>query len=399
MHALARNSRSFSFIIKRAKGAWITDSAGTSYFDAFSSFSSANFGHCHPRLLNAFKKQAETLSVFSRTSTSDVLLELCSHLHSLYQNQITGNRLRVIPMNSGVEAGETAIKLVRKWGYLRKNIPPNQATVVFAAGNYWGRSIAAISTNSPSAQRHFYPAVPGFLQVPYNDITSLSNVLSSNPAIAAIFLEPIQGEGGVNVPSPDYFSDVRRLCNQHNVLLITDEIQTGMGRTGSPLCLEDYGTQSDLILLGKSLGGGFVPFSACLARDDVADLFLAGEHSSTFGGFPLGSRMALESLRLLHETPLSTVATRRHSEFARRLQELKREFPQYIEAVRGKGMLWGLQLSPLLNAWEVAGRLLQHKIVTREASNNVIRVCPPLTSTDNEISFLFSRLQEGLRAL
>ena len=394
MQSLGRNSRSFSFIIQRAKGSWITDINGISYLDAFSSFSSANFGHQHPKLLTAFKKQAKTLSVFSRTSTSDVLLELCEEMYRIYQCQIVGGALRVIPMNSGVEAGETSIKLARKWGYLRKNIPDGQASILFAHNNYWGRTIAAISSSGYSYQRHFYPAVPGFSQVPYNDVPALANHLKGNPNVAAVFLEPIQGEGGINVPADDYFTEVRRLCTQHNVLLITDEIQTGMGRTGPIRSIP-----SDMVLLGKSLGGGFVPFSACMARSDIADLFLSGEHSSTFGGFPLGARMALESLRLLHDSPLATIALRRETEFSHRLTQLKREFPHYIDAVRGKGMLWGIQLSPMLNAWSVVQSLLRHRIVTREASNNVVRVCPPLTSTDSELDFMFTALREGLLTL
>jgi len=394
MQSLGRNSRSFPFIIQRAKGSWITDINGISYLDAFSSFSSANFGHQHPKLLNAFMKQAKTLSVFSRTSTSDVLLELCEEMYQIYQQQIVGGALRVIPMNSGVEAGETAIKLARKWGYLRKNIPDGQASVLFANNNYWGRTIAAISSSGYSYQRHFYPAVPGFSQVPYNDIPALSAHLKDNSNVAAVFLEPVQGEGGVNVPANDYFTEVRKLCTQHNVLLITDEIQTGMGRTG-PI----RSVPSDMVLLGKSLGGGFVPFSTCMARSDIADLFLSGEHSSTFGGFPLGARMALESLRLLHHSPLATIALRRESEFSRRLRLLKDEFPHYIDEIRGKGMLWGIQLSPLLNAWTFAQSLLDKRIVTREASNNVVRVCPPLTASDEEIEFMFTQLRKGFLTL
>ena len=402
MYALSNNSKSFQFIIEKAKGSWIWDKSGKIYLDAFSSFSSANFGHCHPHLFRKLIQQTKKLSVFSRTSTSDVLIELCGEMSNLYSSSIKTNQLKVVPMNSGVEAGETAVKLARKWGYLKKNIPEGQANVVFANGNYWGRTISAISTSDYSYQKHFFPSTPGFLKVPYNNISALRDLLvSQSHTICAIFLEPIQGEGGINIPSSDYFKKVSELCKQYNVLLICDEIQTGMGRTGTDLCIQSYGIQADMVLLGKSLGGGFLPFSTCMVRSDVADLFIPGEHSSTFGGFPLGARMALESLRLLHcnKTGLLKTSFRRGREIELQLHSLSKKFPQYITSFRGKGMLWGIELSPLLSSWNMVEHLTKHQIVTREANNNVVRICPPLTSSDTEMTFLFNQLEKGFATL
>ena len=393
MYALGRNSKSFSFIIEKAKGSWIWDNNGKKYLDVFSSFSSANFGHCHPHLYKKFIQQSKKLSVYSRTSTSDVLLELCDTLHHHYHTSIKTDHLKVIPMNSGVEAGETAVKLARKWGYLKKGIPSSQAAIIFAHNNYWGRTISAIST-SDYDQRHFFPATPGFYKVPYNNVSSLRDMLSSNPNIAAVFLEPVQGEGGIHVPSPDYFKNVRKLCDEFNVLLICDEIQTGMGRTGLPLCIQSYDIKADMILLGKSLGGGFVPFSVCMARSDVADLFVPGEHSSTFGGFPLGARMAVESVKLLHSLPVNN----REKEIKDALQDLACKFPQHIRSVRGKGMLWGIEMIEK-SPWDVVQHLTSYGLVTREANSNVVRVCPPLTISDAEMKFLFDNMKKAFLTL
>ena len=397
--SLAHNSRSLPFIINHSKGSWIWDIHNIKYFDAFSSFSSVNFGHCHPTLRKTLSDQSKKLSVFSRTSTSDVLLSLCEELYTHYASCVPGNSLKVVPMNSGVEAGETAVKLARKWGYISKKIPLGNAKVLFAQNNYWGRTISAISTSDYEYQKYFYPASPGFVKVPYNDIKAMNDMLENDNTIAAVFLEPIQGEGGINVPSPTYFKNVRALCDNYNILLISDEIQTGMGRTGNALCIQDYNVKSDMILLGKSLGGGFVPFSVCMVRSDIADLFTPGEHSSTFGGFPLGCRIAYESLRLLHYTSILETSKKRHSHIQSSLMGLKEKFPHFIKDIRGKGMLWGIKLTDKVDSLDMINRLFSFHIVTREANDNVIRVCPPLTSTDNELSFMMRNIEKGFETL
>lgn len=394
MFALGKNSKSLKFIIEKAKGSWLWDTNGKKYLDAFSSYSSVNFGHLHPKLYTSFLRQSKKVSVFSRTSTSDALLGLCETIHECYHQSIVGNQLRVIPMNSGAEAGETAVKLARKWGYLQKKIPKGDVTVLFAKNNYWGRTLAAVSTSDYSYQQYFHPTTPGLATIPYDDAPSLERALDMNPNVSAVFLEPVQGEGGINVPSLDYFRKVRELCTKHNVLLISDEIQTGMGRTGTPLCIQSYGIQSDIILLGKSLGGGFVPISTCIARQDVADMFLPGEHSSTFGGFPLGCAVGTASLRLLHDTPLLDHVKKREPEMRNELTALQTRFPHLIEEIRGKGMLFGIKLAPSLSPWDIVNKLTEHGIATREANHSVVRICPPLTSSDEELHYLFTKLRE-----
>jgi ornithine--oxo-acid transaminase len=399
MFALGTNSRSLPLIIKEAKGSWLWDINGTRYIDAFSSFSSVNFGHKNQFLKQAMLHQMDRVSVFSRTMPSTVLLDLCKYIHNRYHSKIVSNHLKFIPMNSGVESGETAVKIARKWGYIHKEIPINQAKVVFASNNYWGKSISAISVSDYPYQKYFYPKTGGFLTVPYNDIEALTSLVESTPEITAVFLEPIQGEGGIIIPDTNYFKKVRELCTKHNILLICDEIQTGMGRTGSDLCIDHYGIKADMILLGKSLGGGFLPVSGCIVRQDVADVLNPGEHSSTFGGYPLGCKMALSSLQYLHHTDIISHTAKREQIFHKALTHLKDKYPHLIQDVRGKGMLWAIQFKPNVDAWFIVNQLTKFSIVTREANHNVVRLCPPLTILDVELTFLFESLDACLASL
>jgi ornithine--oxo-acid transaminase len=400
MNHLARNSTSLRMILQRAKGSWVWDASGKKYLDAFSSYSSANFGHQHPLLRQELIRQSQKVSVFSRTLTSDILLSLCELVYDYYHKFIIGGQLSVIPMNSGVEAGETAVKFSRKWGYLKKGVPQGQAKVLFAKGNYWGKTISAISTSEYEFQKLFYPKVPGFLTAEYNSVEAISSALASDPNIVAVYLEPVQGEGGINIPDANYFANVRKLCTLHNVLLIADEIQTGMGRVSAGLCLSDYNTQVDMFLLGKSLGGGYLPISLCVARKDVADVVEPGEHSSTFGGYPLGCAMAKASLQLLHETDLLQVSTKRENLFRTELTCLQKKFPEAIEAVRGKGMLFGIQFrKEAIDALDMCHRLAEVGLITREANHNTIRICPALTSSDVELDYLFTNLNKAVSTL
>ena len=390
MFALGRNSKSLPLIIRESRGSWLWDVNGKRYLDAFSSYSSVNFGHQNRLLKNALIRQLDSVSIFSRTMPSTILLELCKFIHLRYNKKIVTNELKFIPMTSGVEAGETAVKLARKWGYMKKSIPENQAQVVFATNNYWGRSITAISVSDYPYQKYFYPKTEGLLTIPYNDIKA---------HITAVFLEPIQGEGGIIIPHKEYFKQVRELCTKHNILLICDEIQTGMGRTGSDLCIDHYGIQADMILLGKSLGGGYLPVSGCISRADVADVLNPGEHSSTFGGYPLGCQMALSSLKFLHYSDLLSLTKTRDYLFYLQLTCLKEKFPELIKEVRGKGMLWGIELRSEIDVWMVVNKLTEFGIVTREANHNVLRLCPPLTSTDMELSFMFHNIEKCFESL
>jgi ornithine--oxo-acid transaminase len=313
---------------------------------------------------------------------------------------IVGGKLRVLPMNSGVEAGETAVKFARKWGYTKKGVKLGHAKVLFAKGNYWGKTISAISTSGYEFQQYFYPKTPGFLTVDYNSPEAIEQALSSDETIVAVYLEPIQGEGGINVPHRDYFKKVREICTRHNVLLIADEIQTGMGRVSNGLCLHDYQTQVDMFLLGKSLGGGYVPISLCVMRKDVADVVNHGEHSSTFGGYPLGCEMARASLELLHHSDLISVASKRDKLFRTELESLQKKFPSAIEEIRGKGMLFGIQFKKeVVDALDMCNLLTDYGLVTREANHNTVRICPALTSSDTELDYLFTQLNKAISIL
>ena len=400
MAHLARNSTSLRMILERAKGSWVWDVSGKKYLDAFSSYSSANFGHQHPLLYQQLIRQSQHVSVFSRTLTSDILLSLCELVYEYYSKYIVGGKIGVIPMNSGVEAGETAVKFARRWGYTKKGVSKGNAKVLFAKGNYWGKTITAISTSDYAFQTLFYPKTPGFLTVDYNSVSAIENALASDPDIVAVYLEPIQGEGGINVPDPNYFSGVRAACTRHNVLLIADEIQTGMGRTANGLCISDYKTQVDMFLLGKSLGGGYLPISLCVMRQDIADVVEPGEHSSTFGGYPLGCAMAKASLELLHRTDLSTAASRRETLFRNELESLQKKFPEVIQEIRGKGMLFGVQFrEEAVNALDMCHRLTDFGLITREASRNTVRICPALTSSDAELDYMFRGLERAVTTL
>ena len=400
MDHLAKNSTSLRLILKRARGSWLWDITGKKYLDAFSSYSSANFGHQHPLLYQELIRQSSHVSVFSRTLTSDTLLNLAEVVYDCYQSYIIGSKLSIVPMNSGVEAGETAVKFARKWGYLEKGIPIGSAKVLFAKGNYWGKTISAISTSDYDYQKYFYPKTPGFLTVDYNSPEKIEQALEKDPHIAAIYLEPVQGEGGINVPHIDYFKKVRALCDKYNTLLIADEIQTGMGRTDRGLCIDDYGVKVDMFLLGKSLGGGYLPISLCVMRKDIADLVKPGEHSSTFGGYPLGCAMAKASLQLLHGTDLLGISKKRETFFRMELERIQKKFPAVIQEIRGKGMLFGVQFNPnVIDALAMCERLVDYGLVTREANNNTVRVCPALTSTDSEIDYLFKQLERAVADL
>ncbi len=399
MAHLARNSTSLRMILEKAKGSWLWDVSGKKYLDAFSSYSSANFGHQHPLLYQQLIRQSQRVSVFSRTLTSDILQSLCELVYEYYSKYVVGGRIGVVPMNSGVEAGETAVKFARRWGYTKKGVSRGNAKVLFAKNNYWGKTIAAISTSDYEFQQLFYPKTPGFLTVDYNSVSAIEKALSEDPDIVAVYLEPVQGEGGINVPDKDYFSRVREVCTRFNVLLIADEIQTGMGRVSDGLCLSDYQTQADMFLLGKSLGGGFLPISLCVMRRDVADVVEPGEHSSTFGGYPLGCAMARASLELLHESDLLSVAKRREKLFRKELSSLKNKFPDVVKEIRGKGMLFGVQLQPKVDALEMCHRLTDFGLVTREANRNTVRICPALTTSDVELDYLFTGLEKAFRTL
>lgn len=390
---LAKNSRSLSPIIEKGLGVFVYDVNGKRYLDAFSSYSSMNFGHSHPVLLKAFIEQSQKLSVFSRTCTSTALSDFCNNVNKYY-GKFFKDDIRVLPMNSGVESTETSIKVSRKWAYDVKKVPLNEALFVVANGNYLGRTITAISASDYEYQKMFYPKVPGFLKCKYNDISSLETLFDLyGERICGVLLEPTMGEGGIVVGNVNYLQQVSKLCKKHNVLLIFDEIQSGMGRCDKGLCINDYNIKPDMVLLGKSLGS-YIPISCTIGNSSVLDVLFPGSHSSTFGGIPLSCRMATETLDLLHNTDLVNKSVDLEPVFMKELNKLKTEYPEIISEIRGKGLMLGIKLNDKYDAWKISNELVSYNIITREANQNVLRLTVPLVINNNEIDYLFSRLNK-----
>lgn len=312
------------------------DVEGKRYFDFLSAYSAVNQGHSHPKITKALVDQAQVLALTSRAFYSDVLGEYEEYITKLFGYD------KVLPMNTGVEGGETACKLARRWGYDVKGISTNQAKIVFAKGNFWGRTMSAISSSTdPSSFERFGPFMPGFLTVPYNDLAALEEQLK-DPTVAAFMVEPIQGEAGVIVPTEGYLTGVRRLCTQYNVLFIADEVQTGLGRTGRMLACDHECVRPDILILGKALSGGIYPVSAVLADDAIMLTIKPGEHGSTYGGNPLGCKVAMAALDVLVSEKLAENAEKMGNKICTELSQLPKEI---VSDVRGKGLMIAIQIN------------------------------------------------------
>nr|BBH86180.1 ornithine aminotransferase [Thermosporothrix sp. COM3] len=356
-------------ILTRGEGVWVYDTEGRKYLDALSAYSALNQGHCHPRLVNAMIEQAKKLALTSRAFQND---QYPLFLYRL--TRLTGFDA-ALPMNSGVEAVETALKLARKWAYVVKQVPLDQAEVIVAENNFHGRTITAISASTEEHYRKYFgPFTPGFVTVPYGDANALEAAITPNTA--AVLLEPIQGEAGVNVPPAGYLQTVRTLCERHNVLLITDEIQTGLGRTGKLFAFQHESIRPDIVTIGKALGGGMYPISAILADRALMDLFVPGEHGSTFGGNPLAAAVAIEALNVLVDEGLIERSAEL-GEYA--LGKLRRLSSPLVKEVRGKGLLIGIELMPQAGGARHYCELLKERgLLCKETHENVIRFAPPL---------------------
>jgi ornithine--oxo-acid transaminase len=373
----AHNYHPLPVALCKGQGVYVWDVEGNRYYDFLSAYSAVNQGHCHPRLVAALTKQAETLTLASRAFYTDVLGE--------YEEYITGlfGFDKVLPMNTGVEGGETANKLARKWGYNVKGIPDGKAKHVFAGGNFWGRTMAAISSSTdPDSYSGFGPYMPGYVIVPYNDLPALDKALA-DPDVCAFMVEPIQGEAGVVVPDEGYLKGVRELCTKHNVLFIADEVQTGLARTGRRLCVDHEETRPDIVILGKALSGGMYPVAAVLADDGVMLQIKPGEHGSTYGGNPLGSVVALEALKVLEEEKLAENAER----LGQKLRSDLRKLPEdRVSIVRGKGLLNAIVINgQKLNAWDVCLRLRDNGLLAKPTHGDRIRFAPPLVITESQV--------------
>lgn len=383
----AHNYHPLDVVLSRGEGVWVFDVDGNRYLDCLSSYSAVNQGHVHPKILSAMLEQAQKITLTSRAFRNDQLplfyQELC---------ELTGYEM-ALPMNSGAEAVETALKLARKWAYQVKGVSRDQAEIITVENNFHGRTITIISFSSEELYRDdFGPFTPGFVTVPYGDIRALEAAITPNTA--AISIEPIQGEAGVIVPPDGYLKAIRQICDRHNVLLIGDEIQTGLGRTGKLFAFDHEGVRPDIMVVGKALSGGFYPVSAALADKELLGLFQPGEHGSTFGGNPLGAAIGRAALRVLVEENLIENAANLGEYFQEQLAEIP---SRHVKDVRGKGMLIGVEMKPEAGgARRFCEALQQRGILAKETHQHVIRFAPPLVIDKQTIDWALPRIREVL---
>ncbi len=383
----APNYRPLDVVLERGQGVWVYDVDGQKYMDCLSAYSAVNHGHCHPRLIQALTDQAQKMTLTSRAFRNDKLGLFYKTLCDL-----TGYEM-ALPMNTGAEAVETAIKTARKWGYQTKQVEADKAEIIVCAGNFHGRTTTIVSFSTEAQYRQdFGPFTPGFTAIPFGDAAALEAAITPNTV--AFMVEPIQGEGGVIVPSVGYLREAKRLCEQHNVLLIADEIQTGLGRTGQLFACDYEAVRPDMVIVGKALAGGFYPVSAVLAAKEILGLFRPGDHGSTFGGNPLGAAVAIESLRVLVEEGLIENAATLGHYFQERLAEIP---SPHVKEVRGKGLLIGVELKPeARGARRFCEALRGQGILCKETHDNVIRFAPPLVITREEIDWALQPITEVL---
>ncbi|KAM3859671.1 ornithine aminotransferase, mitochondrial [Diretmus argenteus] len=374
----AHNYHPLPVALEKGEGLYVWDVDGNRYYDFLSAYSAVNQGHCHPKIIAALNAQASRLTLTSRAFYNDVL--------GAYEEYITKmfGYNKVLPMNTGVEGGETACKLARKWAYNVKGVPKNQAKIIFANGNFWGRTMAAISSSTdPSSYEGFGPFMPGFDLVPYNDIPALEKVLQ-DPNVAAFMVEPIQGEAGVVVPDQGYLTKIRELCTKYNVLWIADEVQTGLARTGRRLAVDHEEVRPDIVILGKALSGGVYPVSAVLCDDEVMLTIKPGEHGSTYGGNPLACRVAMASLEVLEEEKLAENAENMGKLLRTELSKLPKDV---VPIVRGKGLLNAITIKETkdYDAWKVCLRLRDNGLLAKPTHGDIIRLAPPLIIKEHEV--------------
>mgnify|MGYP001014310651 FL=1 len=374
----AHNYHPLPVVLSKGEGAYVWDVEGNRYFDFLSAYSAVNQGHCHPKIVSALNEQAAVLTLTSRAFHNDVLGKFEKYITGLFGYD------KVLPMNTGVEGGETANKLARKWGYLKKGIDDNKARILFAKGNFWGRTLAAISSSDdPVSYEGFGPYMPGYDLIPYNDLDALETELK-DPNVCAFMVEPIQGEAGVVVPDEGYLAGVRTLCTKYNVLFIADEVQTGIARTGKMLATDYEDARPDLLILGKALSGGVFPVSAVLADDEVMLCIQPGEHGSTFGGNPLACRVAQAALEVVVEENLAENAHRLGVLFRKELKNIDSDM---ITAVRGKGLLNAMVIKPKngKEAWDVCLKLRDNGLLAKPTHGDIIRFAPPLVISEDQL--------------
>jgi ornithine--oxo-acid transaminase len=379
----AHNYHPLPVVIEKGEGVYVWDVEGKQYLDFLSAYSAVNQGHCHPQIIQALVTQASKLTLTSRAFHNNLLGEYEKYITAYFGYD------KVLPMNTGVEGGETAIKLARRWAYDVKKVADNQAHVLFVEGNFWGRTMAAISSsNDPSSYERFGPFMPGFSLIPYNNLSALEEALKANPNIAAFMFEPIQGEAGVVVPDEGYLKGVRALCSQYNVLMIADEVQTGLCRTGKMLACDYENVKPDLLILGKALSGGTLPVSAVLGSNEVMLTVQPGEHGSTYGGNPLACAVAISALQVLVDENLAENAFKMGEIFRARMEKLKEKSP-LISLVRGRGLLNAIIIKPFGNgktAYDVCKALKKNGLLAKQTHGDIIRFAPPLVINETQVN-------------
>lgn len=376
----AHNYHPLPVVLSKGEGAFVWDVEGKRYFDFLSAYSAVNQGHCHPKIVNALCQQAKTLTLTSRAFYND-----CLGPYEKYITEYFGYD-KVLPMNTGAEADETAMKLARRWGYKVKGIPENEAIIICCEGNFHGRTISIISMSTdPDSYGQFGPFTPGFVKIPYNDSAALEQTLEKlGDKVAGFLVEPIQGEAGVYVPNDGYLKKCYELCKKHNVLFIADEVQTGIARTGRMLACDHEGVRPDILILGKALSGGVIPVSAVLANDEIMLTIKPGEHGSTFGGFCLAGKVAMAALQVVKDEKLEEKAEELGKIFREEMSKVKSDM---IELVRGKGLLNAIVIKPKngKEAWDVCLKMKELGVLAKPTHQHIIRFAPPLVITKEQL--------------
>ncbi len=390
----AHNYHPLPVVLSEGRGCYVWDVEGKRYFDFLSAYSAVNQGHCHPKIVAALHEQASKLCLTSRAFYNDALGPYEKYMHDYFGYD------KILPMNSGAEAVETALKLTRKWGYLKKGIPENEAIVVACSGNFHGRTITIVSLSSDADARAEYgPYTPGIEVIPYNNVGALSSLFEEKAAsIAGFLVEPIQGEAGVNVPDEGYLKQCHTLCKTYNVLFIADEIQTGIGRTGRMLCCDHEGVRPDIVILGKALSGGVLPVSAVLADDEIMMTIEPGQHGSTFGGFPLACKVAMAALEVVKEERLAEKAEKLGEIFRDAMRAIKSPL---ISQIRGKGLLNAIVIAPHKGkeAWDLCLKMADNGLLAKPTHGNIIRFAPPLVITEEELMEAIGIIKKSIESL
>ena len=378
----AHNYHPLPVVLEKGEGVYLWDVEGKKYFDFLSAYSAVNQGHCHPKIISALIDQSKKLTLTSRAFHNNVLGQYEKFITDFFGYD------KVLPMNTGVEGGETAIKLARKWGYEVKKIPSDSAKIIFVEGNFWGRTLGAISSSTdPSSTNGFGPFMPGYEIIPYNNLDSLREALK-DPNVAAFMVEPIQGEAGVVVPDENYLRNAYEMCKDSNVLFIADEVQTGIGRTGKMICCEHHGFKPDILILGKALSGGVFPVSAILASDEVMLTIKPGEHGSTFGGNPVACEVAMAALKVIRDEKLSENAHNMGVIFRDKIQTYINN-SNIVEKIRGKGLLNAIVIKDDENsdiAWNICLKMAEKGLLAKPTHGNIIRFAPPLIINEDQLN-------------